>query len=102
MVNRINALTLCEEYIHQVWCMESMKGSGVFGLYGLEQHRIKLHDSLCDLLEIDHIKSKDILSYLDEKVGVDFNKIPSDSDLRNYAEKLLNVLNEEKSKGNLN
>ena len=99
--NRLNALSLCEEYIHQVWCMEDLKEGGVPALYGLEQHRIKLHDELCDLLEIDHIKSKDIFSYLDEKIGLDFSNVPSESDLRNYSEKLLDLLLSEKEIGNL-
>ena len=100
-MDRINALDLCEEYLHQVWCMESMKDSGAFALYGLEQHRIALHNSLCDLLNIDHVKSKDILSYLDEKIGFEFSKTPSESDLKNYADKLLSLLMEEKEKGNI-
>lgn len=101
-INRMNALTLCEEYIHQVWCMENLKDGGMLAVYGLEQHRIKLHDELCDLLEIDHKKSKDILLYLDEKIGLDSSKMPSESDLRNYAEKLLDLLNSEKANGKLN
>ena len=101
IMDRTEALNLCEEYLHQVWCMESMKDGGMLAVYGLEQHRIRLHDALCDLLEIDHIKSKDILSYLDEKIGFDFSRIPSESDLRNYADKLLNLLLEEKEKGNI-
>lgn len=100
-MNRTEVLDLCEEYLHQVWCMEDMKDGGMLALYGLEQHRIKLHDTLCDLLEIDHVKSKDILSYLDEKIDFDFSKMPSKSELKNYAEKLLNLLLEEKEKGNL-
>lgn len=95
------ALKLCEEYIHQVWCMEDLKDGGMFAVYGIEQHRIKLHDELCDLLEIDHEKSKDILSYLDEKIGIDFSKMPSESDLRNYSEKLLELLLKEKEDGNI-
>lgn len=99
--DRTNPLDLCEEYIHQVWCMENMKDSGAFGLYSLEQHRIELHNILCDLLDIDHYASKDILSYMDEKLGIDFSKLPSASDLRYYAEKLLDLLKEEKDKGNI-
>lgn len=92
MEKRENISKLCEEYIHQVWCMEELKDGGAFALYGLEQHLNKLHDELCDMLEIDHEKSKDILFYLDEKIGLDFSKMPSESDLRNYAEKLLDLL----------
>lgn len=99
--DRTNILNLCEEYIHQVWCMEDLKDGGMFAVYGLEQHRIKLHDKLCDMLEIDHEKSKDILSYLDEKIGLNFSKMPSESDLRNYAEKLLDLLLKEKEVGNI-
>lgn len=101
-INRMNVLAVCEEYIHQVWCMENLKDGGMFAVYGLEQHRVKLHDELCDLLEIDHEKSKDILSYLDEKIGLDYSKMPSGSELRNYAEKLLDLLNSEKANGELN
>ena len=98
---RSDTLKLCEEYIHQIWCIESVKDGGMFAVYGLEQHRIKLHDEICDMLEIDHEKSKDILSYLDEKIGLDFSRIPSETDLRNYAEKLLDLLLEEKELGSI-
>lgn len=101
MENRTNILKLREEYIHQIWCIEDMKDCGMFALYGLEQHRINLHDKLCDMLEIDHIKSKEILSYLDEKIGLDFSKMPSNSDLNNYSEKLLDLLLKEKEVGNI-
>ncbi len=97
--NRLNVLGLCEEYIHQVWCMEDLKDGGAPALYGLEQHRIKLHDEICNLLEIDHEKSKEILSYLDEKIGLNFSKMPSESDLRNYSEKLFDLLVDQKEKG---
>lgn len=101
MENRTDILKLCEEYIHQIWCIENMKEDGIFAVYGLEQHRIELHDELCDLLDIDHEKSKDILSYLDEKIGISFSKIPSKSDLKNYSENLLELLLKEKEVGNI-
>lgn len=101
MDKRENALKLCEEYIHQIWCIESIKDGGMFAVYGLEQHRIKLHDELCGLIEIDHVRSKDILSYLDEKIGLDFSKMPTESDLRVYSEKLLNLLLQEKKLENI-
>lgn len=100
--NRKNPMQLCEEYIHQVWCMEDIKDGGMLAVYGLEQHRLELHDMLCDELGIDHEKSKEILSYLDEKIGIDFSKMPSESDLRYYAEKLLKLLESEKAAGHLN
>ena len=101
MEKRLDALKLCEEYIHQIWCIESMKDGGMFAVYGLEQHRIKLHDELCDMLEIDHEKSKDILSYLDEKIGLNFSSMLPKSDLKNYAETLLDLLLKEKKFGNI-
>lgn len=101
MEKRLDTLKLCEEYIHQIWCIESMKDGGMFAVYGLEQHRIKLHDKLCDMLEIDHEKSKDILSYLDEKIGLNFSSMPSESDLKNYAEMLLDLLLKEKEFGSI-
>lgn len=101
MSDRTDVLRLCEEYIHQIWCIEGMKDGGMFALYGLEQHRINLHDKLCDMLEIDHIKSKEILSYLDEKIGIDFSKMPSNSDLKNYSKKLLDLILQEKKLGNI-
>lgn len=100
-MDRTNALNVCEEYLHQVWCMKNMKDGGVFALYGLEKHRVDLHDYLCALLKIDHVKSKKILSYLDEKIGFDFSKTPSENDLKYYADKLLNLLIGEKEKGNI-
>ena len=96
-MDRTNPLDLCMEYIHQVWCMEQLKDAGIFGVYGAEQHRIELHEQLCKLLAIDHVKSKEILSYLDEKIGIDFFNTPSDSELRNYAQKLLDLLLTQKS-----
>lgn len=39
MEKRENALKLCEEYIHQIWCIESVKDSGMFAMYGLEQRK---------------------------------------------------------------
>lgn len=101
MEKRTDTLKLCEEYIHQIWCIESMEDGRMFAVYGLEQHRIKLHDELCHMLKIDHEKSKDILSYLDEKIGLDFSSMPSESDLRNYAEKLLDLLLKEKELGSI-
>ena len=100
-MDRVKALELCEEYLHQIWYIESMKDDGFFVLYGLEQHRIVIHNSLCALLGIDNAKSKSILSYLDEKIGFDFSKIPGKSDLKYYSEKLLNLPLEEKEKGNI-
>lgn len=101
MIDRTDALKLCEEYIHQIWCIEILKDGSVFAVYGLEQHRIKLHDELCSLLGIDHDKSEDILLFLDEKIGLDFSKMPSEGDLRDYSEKLLNLLLQEKKLGNI-
>lgn len=100
-MDRNNPLDLCIEYIHQVWCMEDLKQGGMFAVYGMEQHRIELHDTLCNLLEINHEKSKEILSYLDEKIGMDFSEMPSESDIRNYGQKLLDILLSEKKNGNL-
>lgn len=95
-MDRTKPLDLCMEYIHQVWCMEQLKDTGFLGVYGMEQHRVELHEQLCSLLDIDHVKSKEILNYLDEKIGVDFSDTPSDSELRNYGQKLLDLLVDEK------
>lgn len=100
-MNRNNPLDLCIEYIHQIWCMEDLKEGGMFAVYGMEQHRIELHDMLCSLLEIDREKSKEILSYLDKKLDMDFSTMPSESDLRNYGQKLLDILLNEKKNGTL-
>lgn len=100
-MNRNNLLDLCIEYIHQVWCMEDLKDSGVFGIYDMEQHRVELHDMLCELLEISREKSKEILSYLDDKIGMNFHKMPSEGDLRDYGQRLLNILLTEKREGRL-
>ena len=54
---------LCKEYIWQIKMMMDLSDGGPFGLYGLEQHRIRLHESICDAFEIDHDKSKSVLSY---------------------------------------
>lgn len=96
-MDRTNPLDLCMEYIYHVWCIEQLKDTGVFGVYGMEQHRIELHEQLCKLLAIGHVKSKEILSCLDEKIGVNFFDTPSDSELRNYGQKLLDLLLTQKS-----
>lgn len=101
MTNRDNALLLCEEYIHQVWCMNDLIDGGAFAVYGLERHREKLHTELCELLEINREKSKDILSYLDEKIGLDLSKQPNKYEMEQLSKKLLDLLLDEKEKGNL-
>lgn len=98
---RRSALDLCEEYLHQVWCMEQMRGEGGFALYGLDQHRMNIHERLCELLSIDYDKSKDILLFLDEKLGIDFSRMEPDSNLKGYAEKLLYLLEKEKENGTI-
>lgn len=30
-MNRTEVLDLCEEYLHQLWCMEDMKDGGIRG-----------------------------------------------------------------------
>ena len=87
-------LALCEEYIWQLCCMVNMADGGAPALYGLEQHRIELHNRLCDLFGIDHIKSKECLSYLDDKIGVDLSTLPSDDYLEIYGRHLCNYLHE--------
>lgn len=77
-----NPMDLCKEYIHQVWCIKGMKNVGMCAVYGFEQHRNDLHDILCDMLEIDCIKSKDILSNMDEKIDLDLSKMSFDSHFR--------------------
>ncbi|MGL6200583.1 MAG: hypothetical protein ACRC3H_16765 [Lachnospiraceae bacterium] len=64
-------MEMLQEYIQLAWNMFDMRDAGVFGLYGLEQHRITLHDAICQALDIDRDKSKDILSCLDTKIGLD-------------------------------
>ena len=52
-------------------------------------------------MKIDKVKSKEILPYLDEKIGLDFNKELSNSDIKIYAKKLIKLLNIEREKENL-
>ena len=92
---------MLKEYVQLVWNMFDMRDSGIFGIYGLEQHRIRLHDSICQALAIDRVKSKDILSSLDTTIGLDLSISPSDQDLQMYAERLYSVLRIEKGKGNI-
>lgn len=87
-------LNICEQYIWQICCMADMADGGAPALYGLEQHRIELHERLCDLFGIDHVKSKEVLSYLDDKIGVDLSCLPSDDYLEIYAQKLCDYLHE--------
>lgn len=81
--------------------METMRESGIFGLYTLEKHRLELHNAICEKMKIDKVKSKEILPYLDEKIGLDFNKELSNSDIKIYAKKLIKLLNIEREKENL-
>ena len=85
-------LSICEQYIWQICCMVTMADGGAPALYGLEQHRIELHDRLCDLFKIDHNKSKEVLSYLDDKIGLDLSILPDDDSLSVYAQNLCEYL----------
>lgn len=92
---------MLEEYIHLICNIASMGDTGVLGLYGLEQHRAALYEKICEELKIDKIKSKDIMLYLDEKIGLDYASCPADEELEQYGKALLNLLQEEKGKGSL-
>lgn len=91
---------LCKEYIWQIKMMMDLSDGGPFGLYGLEQHRIRLHESICDAFKIDHDKSKSVLSYLDEVLNFDFTQNLTDNMLDNYAQTLCNYLEQHKNELN--
>lgn len=82
----------CKMYVHQVWCMMDLAEGGVGAVYGLEQYRLRLHDEICELLNIDRIKSKTVLSYLDESIGLDLENRPDDEDIEKYGVKLADLL----------
>ncbi len=83
---------MCEEYVHLFWCIEDLKDGGIFALYGLEQRRLMLHDDICDMLEIDHEKSKSILSYLDVWIGLNLQEQPTSEQLKEYGINLADLL----------
>ena len=82
---------LIREYIHLAATMVQLSEGGIFALYGLEQHRIELHNKICEVFDIDKIKSKDILNYLEEKLNFSFYDL-NDDILDEYTEKLYNYL----------
>ena len=82
---------LIKEYIHLAATMVQLSEGGIFALYGLEQHRIELHEKICEVFDIDKTKSKDILNYLEEKLNFSFYDLNSDT-LDEYTEKLYDYL----------
>lgn len=82
---------LIREYIHVVATMVQLSEGGIFALYGLEQHRINLHNKICEVFGIDKIKSKDLLNYMEEKLNFSFYNLTDDI-LNEYTEKLYNYL----------
>ena len=82
---------LIREYIHLVGTMIQLSEGGIFALYGLEQHRMELHDKICEVFGIDKVKSKGILNYLEEKLNFSFYDL-NDDILDEYTEKLYSYL----------
>lgn len=91
MQNNREPKELIREYIHTISIMEELADGGIFALYGMEQHRIELHDMICETFNIDKTKSKELLNYLDEKLNFSFNDL-NDDILEEYTEKLYNYL----------
>ena len=91
---------LCKEYIWQIKMMIDLSDGGPFGLYGLEQHRIRLHENICNAFEIDHDKSKSVLSYLDEVLNFDFTQDLEEEKLNEYANILCDYLENHKDELN--
>ena len=90
-----NAKELIREYIHQIYVITQFMDGGIFSLYGIEQHRMNLHNAICEAFNIDRIKSKDLLNYLEEKLNFSFYDF-NDEILDDYTEKLYNYLLEHK------
>lgn len=90
MIER-NPKELIREYIHLAATMVQLSEGGIFALYGLEQHRIDLHDKICEVFDIDRVKSKDLLNYMEEKLNFSFCDL-NDDILDEYTEKLYNYL----------
>ena len=82
---------LIREYIYSVYTMIELSEGGIFALYGIEQHRMDLHDMICETFDIDKIKSKELLNYLEEKMNFSFYEF-NDDILDDYTEKLYNYL----------
>ena len=82
---------LIKEYIHLAATMVQLNEGGIFALYGLEQHRLELHDKICEVFDIDKVKSKDLLNYMEEKLNFSFYDLNNDT-LDEYTEKLYNYL----------
>lgn len=82
---------LIKEYIYQIYVMTQLMDGGFLGLYGTEQHRMDLHDAICETFNIDRTKSKDLLYFLEEKLNFSFYDF-NDEILDDYTEKLYNYL----------
>lgn len=93
-----NKLNICKDYIRQICYIKKMTVNGVPAIFGLEKDRINLHEILCNLFDISHLKSKEVLSYLDVKIGLDINSVLNDMNneeyLETYAQKLYDYLQE--------
>lgn len=87
-------IKLAQKYIHAVYCIEQMREGGFFAIYGLEQQRIDVHEKLCDLLNVDRIKSKEICLNLDKYIGFDIAELENNFEYysEKYAKKLITLL----------
>lgn len=58
---------LAERYHHIIKSIEDLrKDAGPVSFYGLETYRVKLHDKIAELADIDRVDIKDITSCADE------------------------------------
>ena len=90
-----NTKGLIKEYIRQIYVMTQLMDEGIFSLDGIEQHRMNLHDAICEAFNIDRIKNKDLLNHLEEKLNFSFYDF-NDEILDDYTKKLYNYLLEHK------
>jgi len=79
------------DYIDSIYRIESMRTEGITGIYGLEQHRIQKHEELCEELNIDRDKTKDICLNLDKSIDFNIDELNKDFDyiLEKYAKRLI-------------
>ena len=78
-------LEKCKEYVHLLWHTGSLNA---FGMYGLTQMRMELHQEITELCKIDYEETKGIT----DNLPIDFSIEPNEKDIKTIAEQMANKL----------
>lgn len=69
-------------------------GGGMLAFYGLEMHRLRCHEEMCEAFHIKELDTKDICLNLDKTIGFDVDLISINYDLHmpEFVDKLIALL----------